>query len=43
VHGDDVRRSTCVGLELPADVLHVGIHRPLVVVDGDAVDDLEEL
>ena len=43
VDGQDVARLARVRLELPAEVLDVRVDRPLVRLEGDAVDGVEQL
>ena len=43
VDGEEVPRRARVGLDLAADVLDVGVDRPLVRLEGHAVDRVEQL
>src|SRR5262249_57880643 len=43
VHGEEISRAARVRLELPPDVLDVGIDRTLVSLQGDPVESVEEL
>ncbi len=42
-HGEDVLRPAGPWLDLPPDVLDVGVDRPLVRLEGHAFDRVEQL